>query len=157
MSESVLARGNHAPIALRVFRQRRNVARSATVQTVSEHKHKIQPEGLMICTALRAAMICQACGLDKQKQNICLQTNVLFLLACPTGFEPATSRVGVSRAIQLCHGQILDYYSISKRKIQPKFVKRKILLCAAFSSFGRSPFGASRFLSKNTTIILFFL
>ena len=26
-------------------------------------------------------MICQACGLDKQKQNICLPTNVLFLLA----------------------------------------------------------------------------
>ena len=26
---------------------------------------------LMIYTALRAAMICQACGLDKQKQNIC--------------------------------------------------------------------------------------
>jgi len=24
---------------------------------------------LMICTALRAAMICQACGLDKQKEN----------------------------------------------------------------------------------------
>ena len=27
-------------------------------------------------------------------------------MAYPTGFEPATSRVGVSRAIQLCHGQI---------------------------------------------------
>ena len=27
----------------------------------------IQPEGLMLCTALRAVMICQACGLDKQK------------------------------------------------------------------------------------------
>ena len=36
---------------------------------------------LMIYTALRAAMICQACDLDKQKQNICRQTNVLFLLA----------------------------------------------------------------------------
>ena len=27
-----------------------------------------------------------------------------FFLAYPTGFEPATLRVGVSRAIQLCHG-----------------------------------------------------
>ena len=35
---------------------------------------------VMICTALCAAMIYQACGLDKQKQNICLPTNVLFLL-----------------------------------------------------------------------------
>ena len=26
----------------------------------------IQPEGLMICTARCAAMICQACGLDKK-------------------------------------------------------------------------------------------
>jgi len=25
-------------------------------------------------------------------------------MAYPTGFEPATSRVGVLRAIQLCHG-----------------------------------------------------
>ena len=29
-------------------------------------RDEIQPEGLMICTALRAAMICQACGLDKK-------------------------------------------------------------------------------------------
>ena len=28
-----------------------------------------------------------------------------FLLACPIGFEPTSSRVGVLRAIQLCHGQ----------------------------------------------------
>ena len=27
-------------------------------------RDEIQPEGLMICTALRAVMICQACGLD---------------------------------------------------------------------------------------------
>ena len=29
-------------------------------------RDEIQPEGLMICTALRAAMICQACDLDKK-------------------------------------------------------------------------------------------
>ena len=29
-------------------------------------RDEIQPEGLMICTALRAEMICQACGLDKK-------------------------------------------------------------------------------------------
>ncbi len=34
----------------------------------------------------------------KGKFSTCL------LLAYPTGFEPATSRVGVLRAIQLCHG-----------------------------------------------------
>ena len=34
-------------------------------------------------------------------------------MACPTGFEPATSRVGVSRAIQLCHGQKYDLYIIA--------------------------------------------
>ena len=39
-------------------------------------------------------MIYQACGLDKQKQNICLQTNVLFLLAGAGGFEPATHGFG---------------------------------------------------------------
>ena len=32
-------------------------------------RDEIQPEGLMICTARCAAMICQACGLDKQKRN----------------------------------------------------------------------------------------
>ena len=29
----------------------------------------MQPEGLMIYTALCAAMICQACGLDKRRSN----------------------------------------------------------------------------------------
>ena len=29
-------------------------------------RDEIQPEGLMICTTLRAVMICQACGLDKK-------------------------------------------------------------------------------------------
>jgi len=29
-------------------------------------RDEIQPEGLMICTALRAVMICQAYGLDKK-------------------------------------------------------------------------------------------
>ena len=42
---------------------------------------------MMICTALCAAMIYQACGLDKQKQNICLPTNVLLLLAGAYGFR----------------------------------------------------------------------
>ena len=56
---------------------------------------------LMICTALRAAMICQACGLDKQKQNICLPTNVLFLLARRKGFEPPTFWFVAKHSIQL--------------------------------------------------------
>ncbi len=42
---------------------------------------------LMICTALRAAMICQACGLDKQKRNF-WYTKVPFLLVRETGLEP---------------------------------------------------------------------
>lgn len=33
--------------------------------------------------------------------------SLLAILACPTGFEPAASRVGVLRAIQLRHGQML--------------------------------------------------
>ena len=33
-------------------------------------RDEIQPEGLMICTALRAAMICQACGLDKKIRQV---------------------------------------------------------------------------------------
>ena len=33
----------------------------------------------------------QACGLDKQKQNICLPTNVLFLLVGEGGFGPPKS------------------------------------------------------------------
>jgi hypothetical protein len=32
-------------------------------------RDEIQPEGLMICTMLRAVMICQACGLDKKRSN----------------------------------------------------------------------------------------
>ena len=32
------------------------------------------------------------------------ENKVLGFLAYPTGFEPAASRVGVLRAIQLCHG-----------------------------------------------------
>ena len=32
-------------------------------------RDEIQPEGLMICITLRAVMIYQACGLDKQKEN----------------------------------------------------------------------------------------
>ena len=39
------------------------------------------------------------------------KSKLVEFLACPTGFEPAASRVGVSRAIQLCHGQIYRYYS----------------------------------------------
>ena len=51
-------------------------------------------------TALRR-MICQACGLDKQKQNICLPTNVLFLLAGIAGFEPAKMPESKSGALPL--------------------------------------------------------
>ena len=39
---------------------------------------------LMIYAALRASMICQVCGLDKQKENFCLP-KVLFLLAGAQG------------------------------------------------------------------------
>ena len=34
-------------------------------------------------------------------------SKLVDFLACPTGFEPAASRVGVLRAIQLRYGQIL--------------------------------------------------
>ena len=45
-------------------------------------------------------MICQACGLDKKFDK----SKLVEFLAYPIGFEPTASRVGVSRAIQLCHG-----------------------------------------------------
>ena len=41
----------------------------------------------------------------KQQKEGCYPS--FCCLACPTGFEPAASRVGVSRAIQLCHGQMM--------------------------------------------------
>ena len=52
------------------------------------------------------------------------------LMACPTGFEPATSRVGVLRAIQLCHGQILACRFIISQfilKVKNNFMILKIL------------------------------
>ena len=58
---------------------------------VMRYKGGLPP--LMICTALRAAMIYQACGLDKQKQNIGLPTNVLFLLVGEGGFGPPKAKL----------------------------------------------------------------
>ena len=52
------------------------------------------------------------------------KTKLVEFLACPTGFEPAASRVGVSRAIQLCHGQMYRYYSTDFSFLQD-CVKRK--------------------------------
>ncbi len=47
-------------------------------------RDEIQPEGLMICTALRAVMICQAYGLDKKRT--CESKS--FFLVTHTGIEP---------------------------------------------------------------------
>ena len=46
------------------------------------------------------------------------KSKLVEFLACPTGFEPATSRVGVLRAIQLCHGQMCTclFYQILRVK-----------------------------------------
>ena len=38
----------------------------------------MHPKGLMICTALRAAMIYQACGLDKKKTSKLFGLDVFF-------------------------------------------------------------------------------
>ena len=56
---------------------------------------------LMIYTAPCAVMICQACGLDKQKQNICLLTDVLLLLVETIGIEPMTSCMSSKRSNHL--------------------------------------------------------
>ena len=74
-------------------------------------------------TSLGVAVIICRRQTSFKKRTFVLVDKGSFFLACPTGFEPAASRVGVSRAIQLCHGQILVYYSTSEGKIQPKFVK----------------------------------
>ena len=47
-------------------------------------RDEIQPEGLMIYTALRAVMICQACGLDKKIDKL----KLVDFLVRKTGLEP---------------------------------------------------------------------
>ena len=47
----------------------------------------------------------------------------LDFLACPKGFEPSSFRVGVWRAIQLCHGQKLRkllYHTLAKNAMKFK-------------------------------------
>ena len=61
----------------------------------------------------------QSFGLDKNKRK--QRCRFLLLLACPNGFEPLAFRVGVWRAIQLCHGQIRMYYTIFGAKFQSYF------------------------------------
>ena len=73
-------------IALRAFRQRRNIARSAAVQTVGEQR---------VCHAVALRRIpytlrvipYQSFGLDRKKQVF----RLAFFLAPPAGLEPATS------------------------------------------------------------------
>ena len=57
-------------------------------------RYKVSEPTLMICTALRAAMICQACGLDKK---ILVPKNENFL-APPVGLEPTTCGLTVRRS-----------------------------------------------------------
>ncbi len=59
----------------------------------------IQPEGLMLCTALRAVMICQACGLDKQKSTCICKC---FLLAEGVGFYPRTKKPATGSLFAHC-------------------------------------------------------
>ena len=59
---------------------------------------------LTSCDAISASSAHFACPSARTTQKGDLRP--LFALACPTGFEPATSRVGVLRAIQLSHGQM---------------------------------------------------
>ena len=56
-------------IAPRAFRQRRNIARSAAVQTVGEQGvcHTVAMRRIP-CTALHAVIPCQSFGLDRKKQ-----------------------------------------------------------------------------------------
>ena len=61
----------------------------------------------------------QSFGLDKNKRK--QHRRFLLFLACPNGFEPLAFRVGVWRAIQLCHGQIRMYYTIFDAKFQSYF------------------------------------
>ncbi len=47
-----------------------------------------------------------ACGLDKQKQNVCLLTNVLLLLVETIGIEPMTPCMSSRYSNQLSYASI---------------------------------------------------
>ena len=58
-----------------------------TAKRYTASRDDIQPKGLMISTALRAVMIYQTCGLDKNKKADALHQLFCFL-AEAEGFEP---------------------------------------------------------------------
>ena len=69
-------------------------------------------------------MIYQACGLDKQKQNISLPTNVLFLLERVMGVEP-TSQPWEGRILPMKYTR--EFYSI--------IITNKLLKIKCFFAF----------------------
>ena len=75
-----------------------------------------------------SVMICQVCDLDKKSDKAYL----VGFLAYPNGFEPSTFRVGVWRAIQLCHGQmqnaILQWIAFGMNWLTPWIVNTWIAL-----------------------------
>ena len=66
---------------------------------------------LMICTALRAAMIYQACGLDKQKRNFCLVDKSSFFVGGDGGDRTLDLCVANASLSQLSYAPIEEKYS----------------------------------------------
>ena len=92
-------------------------------------------------------------------------TRVCFVLACPKGFEPSTFRVGVWRAIQLCHGQKLNlvYYittlsefQLKKKKIPKNLSKNAFSLETSVQKYAYSVILGAKYLKKQEEIPYFF-
>lgn len=60
------------------------------------------------------------------QQRVCLRSErrrkIGGVLVCPTGFEPATYRVGVCHSIQLSYGHIYDVLILSAAIIITKYL-----------------------------------
>ena len=111
----------------------------------------------MICTALRAAMIYQACGLDKQKRNFCLP-KVPFLLAEKERFEAKPTRVAC-RALSPALARLgsLALWLLRLVKTSPRDVFTRLTLAVFASQNGTlHPISASQTKKEQTRLGLFF-
>ena len=81
-------------------------------------RDEIQPKGLMICTALRAAMSYQACGLDKKIPS----PQTWNFLAPPNNFEPLNYTF--TYIMGLLNGSVLFIFRKSLEYLPLRLVRR---------------------------------